>query len=384
MKAIRFDASPIKAQRDDAGFLRGEANLTRTGVLVYRNVDGTSRRELRLPDEVFHKDSLASLALAPMTLGHPRTGEMVTSRSAKQTVIGTLGENIKQAGKFVRAAYVVHDEAAIKEIEAGRAREISLGYNCHLDATPGVHEGEPYDCIQREIRYNHAAVLPRGRAGSEVRIDSADVEEFPVTSNAPSAPQQRQQKMKTIRIDGIEYEIGTDACAQALAKQQAKIADDAKAHETAMAAAKAEADKQRARADGLEEDNKKLKAENTAEAVEKRVSARVTLVAQATKVLGKEFKCDGKSDDEIKRAVIKKAAPQAKLDGQSADYVNARFDGVIEATRTDAADESRRNLRKDVADVPSLNEDGEMLDDTEDQAAMTTRNRNQWMPKASA
>lgn len=52
------------------------------------------------------------------------------------------------------------------------ARELSCGYTLTLDETPGTTpEGEHYDAIQRNIRYNHLAVVPRARAGSLARLN---------------------------------------------------------------------------------------------------------------------------------------------------------------------------------------------------------------------
>ena len=71
---IRYDTVPIHAQKTDEGFIRDKPVIGRTGVLVYRNADGSERREYRPPEEAFDKDSLASLkggcrALQPADLG---------------------------------------------------------------------------------------------------------------------------------------------------------------------------------------------------------------------------------------------------------------------------------------------------------------------------
>lgn len=383
MTVRRFDASPITARRDPAGFLRGTANLTRTGVLAYRNADGSVRRELRHPDEVFKADSLSTLSLVPMTLGHPSDGMPVTARTAKRSVVGAIGDTVKQDGRFVRAPYVIHDDAAIGEVESGRQRELSCGYNCDLDNTPGVFEGEAYDSVQRNIRYNHVAILPRGRAGSEVRIDCADVEEFPFSPDTQQSQQAtRFDTMKTIRIDGIDLDVTSPAFDQAWQKfllTNEKTITDLR---TENATLKTEADKQRGRADGLDTEIEKLKKESAPDAITKKINERVALVAKATKVLGSKYNADGKSDDEIKRAVILKVVPAAKLDGQSADYVSARFDHVIESYKTDAASQSIADVRTDLAEADDLRADeDDALDDTKAQEEMRKRNRDAWKNK---
>ena len=52
------------------GFLAGRAIVTNVGVFPYLTEDGV-RYELRLPEEVFAKDSVKSLENCPMTNLHP-------------------------------------------------------------------------------------------------------------------------------------------------------------------------------------------------------------------------------------------------------------------------------------------------------------------------
>ena len=54
----RFDNVAFKATKTDEGFIRDTPIVGRTGILVYRNADGTERREYRPPEEAH---SLVSL-----------------------------------------------------------------------------------------------------------------------------------------------------------------------------------------------------------------------------------------------------------------------------------------------------------------------------------
>jgi len=177
MTVKRFDFGLISSvQKLPAGGRCIPAALTRVGIFPYKRPDGSIRRELRHPDEVFNLDSLASLAQAPVTALHPP--DMVTASNWKKFSVGHVGETVKHDGKLVTANLTVQDEEAIKKIDAGDRKEISCGYTCDLEYTPGTFNGERYDAVQRSIRYNHAAIGPAqwGRAGSEValRLDSED------------------------------------------------------------------------------------------------------------------------------------------------------------------------------------------------------------------
>lgn len=162
----RFDSS----RRTPQGGLKVTAYATRTGVFVYRNTDGTPRRELRHPEEVFQSDSLASLAGAPVTVGHPGK---VGPDNYKTHSVGHVGDDVAPyKDKFVRTQLRVQEDAAVKRVDAGELVELSCGYDCDLEWKPGEYKGEKYDAIQRNIVYNHVALLPvnGGRAGNDVRI----------------------------------------------------------------------------------------------------------------------------------------------------------------------------------------------------------------------
>ena len=72
---------------------------------------------------------------------------------------------------------------------------MSLGYVCKIDETPGEWNGQKYDQIQRDINYNHLAVVHKGRAGNaRIRLDADELVSFDVESDMPE-----------IRLDNIPY-----------------------------------------------------------------------------------------------------------------------------------------------------------------------------------
>jgi len=175
--AFRYDSVKLgPPRRLDDGRLIVEATLTRTGVFVYRNPDGSERREYRASAVVGRKDSLESLKLATITNKHPPT--MVTAQNAHQYVVGQVGQDVRMDGSHVVATLVINEAATIADIERG-LHDTSCGYACDLDETPGVSpDGERYDARQENVVYNHLAVaLEAGRAGTaKVRMDGVDVE----------------------------------------------------------------------------------------------------------------------------------------------------------------------------------------------------------------
>lgn len=149
--------------------------LTRCGVLEYVQPDGSVRRELRPRDEVAKPASLATLEGRPVTDDHP--SHMLTSDDALQHARGALASGAAMSGDHVYSRLSVLDRNLVKKMDDG-VQQVSCGYECDLDNTPGVDPTYGrYDAIQRNINYNHVAILPRGRAGSaRVRMDGVSVQ----------------------------------------------------------------------------------------------------------------------------------------------------------------------------------------------------------------
>lgn len=317
-----------KAVPTPQGGVRVPAYLTRVGVFAYRNPDGTVRRELRPPDEVFKADSLATLAGAPVTDLHPTVP--VRADNWRKLAVGHVGDQVAQDGNMVAGELRIQDADMITRIDAGQRREVSLGYRTRLDMTPGEYEGEPYDAVQRDIQYNHVALGPAnwGRAGSEValRLDSAGNQILGDTVAAQ--PLKDKHMTKVIRIDGVEYEVGSEA-------HLAKIDAD---HRKETAELTARADAAEARADAAASEVEGLKAQLTPDAIAQRVNARVELLATARKVLGESYRSDAKSDRDVMIDVIRHDRADFDPAEKSDDYVRAYFD-------------ARRDQKTTVADV---------------------------------
>ena len=171
---LRYDAGTLQAPRRTAtGGWRVDGHASNTGILTYRNPDGSTRRELRLPDDVFHQDSLSGFEGAPITEDHPP--QMVDLATLPHVRKGTV-LSARKDGDHVAVSFTVEDPELIKKMQAGLKRQLSVGYNVDLDPTPGEHpKYGRYDAIQRKIAVNHLAVLSAGRAGPTacVRMDSA-------------------------------------------------------------------------------------------------------------------------------------------------------------------------------------------------------------------
>ena len=332
MEAIRYDRTEIKATCTDEGYLIDTPIVGRVGIQLYKNADGTIRRELRPPEEVFNADSLKSFAGKPVTDEHP--GEPVTAKNAKRLSVGTMQGEGRQDGDNVVAPIIVHDGEMIDKILKGGKRELSLGYKVDLEETPGVWNGQEYDAIQRNIRVNHLAIVPRGRAGNaRLNLDRHDAVSF----NPEEENSMPTDNLGRIRLDsGLEYQAapeviveveklrGDKADLETRVDELHKQLDTIAAERDTLKSQVESADK--VRADALEKARAEIKAR-----------AELDKVAESFKVDGA-----GKTDREVKELVIKSVRTDADLTGKSDDYVNAAFDLTVSMKKDDAMAQQRQ------------------------------------------
>lgn len=280
----------------------------------------------RPEDEIFRADSLATFAHKPVTFGHPSVE--VTPETWRQDAIGHVGSEVVRDGEFVRVPLVVMDASAITAIEDG-TREISMGYDCDLVMQAGVTpDGRAYDAYQKNIRINHCAVVPAGRAGPQCRIgDSAQ--------RKPQA--NRGGPMKTVTIDGKQIEVADDVAAALLKGTFAdmfsavnKSLGDATA--SLSAANKRAEDAEKALADEKAKREAAEKAVPTADQIAK-MAADLSITIDAAKGIAPKIETAGKTADAIKReAVVARLGDDAVKD-RSADYISATFDLLAKSAK---------------------------------------------------
>ena len=372
--------------------------LTRVGIFEYHNPDGTIRRELRLPEEVFAAESLASYKGKPVILTHE--AGMIDSDNVQQEQIGTILSEGMQDGDNVRAQIIIHDA---HKLDYG-LRELSLGYTQTPDETPGVWNGQPYDAIQRNIQINHLALVEKARAGEQARlnIDGEEqggnqmskarkdgltpeeiarlVEEYkqrqaqrmqnsnPTTDEGTNPEEQttdegeadpvQEVKDRRDRRDASGDCETMDEASGVIAQQdediqklldfiaqlQAKIDfDEVSAEEEAKT--DGEGENAEANADEGEHQEDPLNMDS----IDAYVNQKIELIR-----LGDKLNLDGietMKPMDAKKAIIKKVHPNIRLDGKDTAYINAMFDIAKESVgkRKDVGYQRRQMFRGDSA-----------------------------------
>jgi len=372
----------IPFERTNEGFLKGRAIVTSIGVFTYKRADGTIQRELRLPEEVFSTSTLNSMKLKPVTLNHPT--ELVTSDNADKLQVGSLGDNPSWTKEWERSRnweevtdgincaidMVITKKDAIDAVLNGK-QALSMGYTCDLEmAEPGsTWCGVEYDFIQRNIRYNHCAIVDSARAGDnakiELRADSEDavLEDIMVTKIDGGT----KMGLKKIKLDGIEYEAEesvikalnaekaradaaeNDACEtkKSLDKKVADFEKKVTEFEKRISELEAERDSAKEKKDAAEAELEKVKADAADPThLDAAVKAKIELLHNAEKAKV-EVKED-MSDMDIKKAIITSQFPKANFDGKDDVYIQARYDSAVEmmVEKNDAA------IRQATSDTP--------------------------------
>ena len=326
---IRYDRGEVRSsKKSEEGFLMVDAIVTRTGVFEYLNADGTIRRELRHPDDVFKADSLKSMKMLPITFLHPKV-KVVTSENSKELTVGFTGETLINDGKFITARLKITDQKTIDAIEKENIKELSLGYSVMLDYQNGVFEGETYNAVQTDITYNHLAIVPKGRAGAEASIvlDSDDAIQH-IGDQKQTKKQSKQEKnMVKHNLDGIDYE-----CSPEIRNYVIKSDSKIESLNNDIKGLKDSNSKLQAKLDTANEKLEEAKKVDHKAEISKGVKSRMELERVANDRLDKDFikEIENKSDEEIKKAVILKVSPEAKLDGKDLAYIDARYDGALE------------------------------------------------------
>lgn len=386
----RYDKGVIPGQTEitEEGYIKSRSIVTRCGVFLYKNADGTVRKELRHPDDVFVQESIQTIKMLPVVNGHPDE-KLINANNAKKLSIGYTGELVEIEQPYIIANLLITDKDSVEEVKSKRKNELSLGYTVDLVEDSGFYFGEPYEYRQTNIRYNHLALVDQARAGPEARIslDGNDAVEI--------FKEEAGVAKRKVKIDAEEYMLEDDA---------ATAVETIEAHKNRLMKHKEDIEKELHQ---LHEEHEKLKAErdsmrdkdvhdpesvhhplendeigsngkeehdpidsygmsshvrdyekpssmenhvvmspknehyphnlphvNKVDSadINRRVKNRVRLEKLSERFLDSKIlsRMDGMSDLELKKRLILSVQPMASLEGKSEVYINARFDAAME------------------------------------------------------
>jgi len=377
---FRFDRSslPVSFLETPEGYVRVRGTFSRSGCQTYTNPDGSKRVEYRPPEEVSRPDSLLSMGGLPVTLEHPP--QLLTPDTVRQHTRGHSGTQVEFTDGFVHGTVTLTDREAIEAVKRRDAVELSVGYRCEYDPTPGTApDGTRYDGVQRNISGNHLAVTGKGRAGSEVclHFDSADAADPPIVAVSadllPSLPEatpmpapaqttdradmkrssqskaNAEEEMDPAAMEGDDGMAGDDDQEKedgyGMGKGKKTRGDSAtpgrsvpwevyKATVEDLAAAELRFDSLSEQLSELEQ----LVAERTdsapepdPELIQQLVAERVDVLEKAGELTGKRERHDGLTNRQVMELALEAAEVRINgIEDRSDEYVAARFDAAFE------------------------------------------------------
>ena len=362
-----FNIVKIKTEKPEItnqGFLRCLVSATRTGVFPYIDNNGKVRRELRLPEEVFKKESMATLANIPFTDNHP--SEAVTSENAIKYTRGLTGSQVWRNNDLLETELLAYDSNTINKIANGKI-EVSLGYSADKEFIPGNYNGQPYDCIQRNIKYNHLALVPKGRANQgdhlrRVRLNldsdndiSIEIEENEnqISNNDSQTTTEGKFSMK-LNLDGFEVEFADANTALAVKnkmnldaakiEEEKKINTDLKKQLDQITAIK---DSLAVNLDSITNELDQLKkAPKLDEKVIQSLANELLEVREFVSKSSPKLNLDGLSCDEIKKSFLLEKFGKDSLNEKSNDYISAAFDTFKKINHISNADSDGKTVAK--------------------------------------
>lgn len=333
---VQFSTNVLK--KTPEGYLTGNVNVTGAGVFRYLGDSGKFVGRLRSVEEV--KKATESINCKPVTLQHPN--QPVSLDNIDDLQVGMSSNDASFDGLNNHVTITVTSPKAIKAIENGEVKAISMGYKCDVVDNAGVWQGSKHEQEQRDIVYNHIALVREGRAGDQVRFcvgDSAEAEDIfgisleedkatikdgkeiknPSVNDESNNKTKMEQSMKTIHLDGVEYQAD-EKVIEALQAAQADSAEKLEEIHTLLDGI-ADLESQVA---GLQEDLKTANDEVDEALIDAAVNAKLAIMDVARSA---GIECDASSDvSELKRQVIAAAFDNIDLDSvEDESAVNALF-----------------------------------------------------------
>lgn len=173
----------MSARKEDInGYIEIEANpISKVGVFPYlgREIDQDGVMGLdpnkvyyiyRPEEELSDPECIDSFKLIPWIIEHEMLGkEDGLTLPEKKGIHGVTGEKVFFEDGYLKANLRAFTKKLDDVIENDK-KELSMGYRCRYDMTPGFFNGTQYDGVQRELRGNHLAAVPEGRSGKDVSV----------------------------------------------------------------------------------------------------------------------------------------------------------------------------------------------------------------------
>lgn len=266
----------------------------------------------------------------PVTLEHPT--RMVNAKTWRTVARGETRAT-KAVDSGLESELLIRDDQLIQEVEAGTRKELSAGYDFHIELTPGKSpKGEAYDAIASDFIGNHVAVTKTARGGHDCRVADAQ----------PKG----DRKMRVLVFDALLLGLTPGSAATQISIEDDAVANQVDALVRGIAQARDSAVQERDAV--VEECAQRLQAQATdhqaaldrlndelPKQIEAAAQDRASVLAGATK-LGLKLAAEGKDTATLRREVLAEASkdPSRKsvMDAMVPDVAKASEESLRLAT----------------------------------------------------
>jgi 8-oxo-dGTP pyrophosphatase MutT (NUDIX family) len=173
---LAFDKGSVRTYDHDGRLHVAMTHISKANVCPYRGNEIPEHESLGLdpnkiymllrdPDEI--AKGAATANLIPILNEHVPVSPIDPKQ---QNVVGYTGTDAVFNAPYLDNSMVISVQTSIRKIEDESEQELSSAYYYDADMTPGTYEGVAYDGVMRNIKFNHVALVPRGRAGPDVMV----------------------------------------------------------------------------------------------------------------------------------------------------------------------------------------------------------------------
>lgn len=306
---------PTQRTLTDAGQMHVPCKFARTGAQRYLasqvfrtkallDQEGLKPNDIivlnRDESTVFDEESMETFRSAPVTIGHPKDTSgnpiAVTAENSKELQVGVLEGMPVRDEDTLGGTLVLTAQEAIDALEEG-TQELSAGYGCDI-----IKIGDEY--YQRNVRANHIAIVPKGRAGSSCRISD-----------------------EALVIEDEEIRAQLTDAQEELAAVKAKLTDAEGALQTQTELTdsfKETAEKAELKVSALE-----IELADAKVAAEEGVVERCTAIENARLIADMRDLGD-KSVEQIHKLVVEDQYPEKDFSGKSPAFIEAMFEMLVD------------------------------------------------------
>lgn len=173
---LAFDKGSVRTTDQDGRMHVALTHISKSNVCPYRGDEIPDHEVLGLdPSRIYmlFRDPEELAKAAPTANNIPLLDEHVpvsVTDHKPESIVGATGSDAVFNAPYLDQSLVVWTQKAIRGIETGSQQEISCAYWYRADMTPGTYEGIRYEGVMRDIKFNHVALVERGRAGPDVMV----------------------------------------------------------------------------------------------------------------------------------------------------------------------------------------------------------------------